>query len=156
MNPTPSISAIKRHVASEFGVTVQDLESQRRSQIVVRPRHVAMFVARYLTRLSLPVIARGFGNRDHTSVLYAVRKIENLKATDDRLARHIDKLSDTLNREAEALNVPCGVDGNTDAAEKMPEMRQCINCRRMFPRLENYHHCTPCREKINQLARGLG
>jgi len=63
---------------------------------VVRPRQVAMYLAKTLTLRSLPEIGRRFGGRDHTTVLHAVRKIENLVGTDSALAEEIELLKRQL------------------------------------------------------------
>jgi chromosomal replication initiator protein len=63
---------------------------------VVRPRQVAMYLAKTLTLRSLPEIGRRFGGRDHTTVLHAVRKIENLVNNDNTLAEEIEALKRQL------------------------------------------------------------
>ena len=73
-----------------------DLLSSRRTANVVRPRQVAMYLAKTLTLRSLPEIGRRFGGRDHTTVLHAVRKIENLVNTDNALAEEIELLKRQL------------------------------------------------------------
>jgi chromosomal replication initiator protein len=70
--------------------------SSRRTANVVRPRQVAMYLAKQLTLRSLPEIGRRFGGRDHTTVLHAVRKIENLVHTDTSLAEEIEILKRQL------------------------------------------------------------
>ena len=72
------IEDIQRVVARQYNVSRADLLSSRRTANVVRPRQVAMYLAKTLTLRSLPEIGRRFGGRDHTTVLHAVRKIENL------------------------------------------------------------------------------
>jgi len=63
-----------------------------RFRAVARPRQVAMFLAKTLTSKSLPEIGRGFGGRDHTTVIHAVRKVEQLRETDSQLADDIELL----------------------------------------------------------------
>jgi chromosomal replication initiation ATPase DnaA len=70
----PTIADVQRQIALEFGITRDDLLSARRTREVVRPRQIAMAVAKALTLHSLPEIGRRFGGRDHTTVLHAVRK----------------------------------------------------------------------------------
>ena len=70
--------------------------SSRRTANVVRPRQIAMYLAKTLTLRSLPEIGRRFGGRDHTTVLHAVRKIENLSDTDKVLADEIETLKRML------------------------------------------------------------
>jgi chromosomal replication initiator protein len=86
------IEDIQRVVARQYNVSRADLLSSRRTANVVRPRQVAMYLAKTLTLRSLPEIGRRFGGRDHTTVLHAVRKIENLVNTDAALAEEIEIL----------------------------------------------------------------
>ncbi|HET9815696.1 MAG TPA: chromosomal replication initiator protein DnaA [Xanthobacteraceae bacterium] len=90
------IEDIQRVVARQYNVSRADLLSSRRTANVVRPRQVAMYLAKTLTLRSLPEIGRRFGGRDHTTVLHAVRKIENLVNTDSALAEEIDLLKRQL------------------------------------------------------------
>ena len=90
------IEDIQRVVARQYNVSRADLLSSRRTANVVRPRQVAMYLAKTLTLRSLPEIGRRFGGRDHTTVLHAVRKIENLVSTDTALAEEIELLKRQL------------------------------------------------------------
>ncbi len=90
------IEEIQRIVARRYNVSRSDLLSQRRTANVVRPRQVAMYLAKILTLRSLPEIGRRFGGRDHTTVLHAVRKIETLIGTDTALAAEIETLKGEL------------------------------------------------------------
>jgi chromosomal replication initiator protein len=90
------IEDIQRVVARQYNVSRADLLSSRRTANVVRPRQVAMYLAKTLTLRSLPEIGRRFGGRDHTTVLHAVRKIENLVTTDTALAEEIELLKRQL------------------------------------------------------------
>jgi chromosomal replication initiator protein len=90
------IEDIQRIVARQYNVSRADLLSSRRTANVVRPRQVAMYLAKTLTLRSLPEIGRRFGGRDHTTVLHAVRKIENLVSTDSALAEEIELLKRQL------------------------------------------------------------
>ena len=83
---TPHISEIQHAVAQHFGVKMIEMVSHRRARCVARPRQVAMYLSRELTPLSLPAIGRHFGDRDHTTVLAACRRIEGLTAIDEELA----------------------------------------------------------------------
>src|SRR5690606_26746145 len=76
-----SIDNIQRTVAEYYKIKISDLSSQRRNRSVARPRQVAMSLAKELTNHSLPEIGNNFGGRDHTTVLHACRKIEELKET---------------------------------------------------------------------------
>jgi len=90
------IEEIQRIVARQYNVSRADLLSSRRTANVVRPRQVAMYLAKQLTLRSLPEIGRRFGGRDHTTVLHAVRKIENLVNIDTSLAEEIEILKRQL------------------------------------------------------------
>jgi chromosomal replication initiator protein len=90
------IEEIQRIVARQYNVSRADLLSSRRTANVVRPRQVAMYLAKQLTLRSLPEIGRRFGGRDHTTVLHAVRKIENLVHSDASLAEEIELLKRQL------------------------------------------------------------
>lgn len=94
VDPAPriSIDRVQRAVASEYGVTRLDLISSRRTADIVRPRQVAIYLAREMTPRSLPEIGRRFGGRDHTTALHAHRKIGALVASDPEIATHIDYL----------------------------------------------------------------
>jgi chromosomal replication initiator protein len=87
---------IQRVVARQYNVSRSDLLSSRRTANVVRPRQVAMYLAKTLTLRSLPEIGRRFGGRDHTTVLHAVRKIEGLVGNDMALAEEIEILKRQL------------------------------------------------------------
>ena len=90
------IEDIQRIVARQYNVSRADLLSSRRTANVVRPRQVAMYLAKTLTLRSLPEIGRRFGGRDHTTVLHAVRKIEGLVVNDAMLADEIEVLKRQL------------------------------------------------------------
>jgi chromosomal replication initiator protein len=90
------IEDIQRTVARHYNVSRADMLSSRRTANVVRPRQVAMYLAKLLTLRSLPEIGRRFGGRDHTTVLHAVRKIENLSGIDQALADELDLLKRML------------------------------------------------------------
>jgi chromosomal replication initiator protein len=90
------IEDIQRVVARQYNVSRADLLSSRRTANVVRPRQVAMYLAKILTLRSLPEIGRRFGGRDHTTVLHAVRKIETLAGNDSAFADEIETLKRLL------------------------------------------------------------
>lgn len=87
-----TIDEIMRHTADFYGMRLPDMTSERRARAVARPRQVAMYLAKRLTTRSLPEIGRKFGGRDHTTVLHAVRRIENLRSTDSTLDDEIVRL----------------------------------------------------------------
>ena len=90
------IEDIQKLVATHYQVTRADLLSSRRNANVVKPRQVAMFLAKSLTLRSYPEIGRRFGGRDHTTVLHAVRKIEGLCKSDTGLKEDVDLLTRML------------------------------------------------------------
>ena len=77
-----TIEEIQKRVAEHFNTRLADMHSARRARAVARPRQVAMYLAKQLTSRSLPEIGRKFGGRDHTTVMHAVRKVEELRSTD--------------------------------------------------------------------------
>ena len=85
-----TIEEIQRKVAEHFNIRLTDMSSARRARAVARPRQVAMYLAKQLTQRTLPEIGRKFGNRDHTTVMHAVRKIEELTAAIAPLAEDVD------------------------------------------------------------------
>ena len=100
-NRPVKIDWIQKIVSQVYKVSRQDLISERRTQAVVRPRQIAMYLAKQMTPRSLPDIGKRFGNRDHTTVLHAIRKIEGLIAKDETLKREIDALRRKIEEEAE-------------------------------------------------------
>jgi len=87
-----TIEEIQKQVANHFNIRISDMHSARRARSVARPRQVAMYLAKQLTARSLPEIGRKFGGRDHTTVMHAVRKVEELKASDPGFAEDIELL----------------------------------------------------------------
>ncbi len=85
-----TIDEIQRKVAEHYGIRLSDMHSSRRARNVARPRQVAMFLAKQLTARSLPEIGRKFGGRDHTTVMHAVRKVEELVQEDASFAQDVD------------------------------------------------------------------
>ena len=77
-----TIEAIQREVSAYFDVKLHDLKGPKRHRAVAHPRMIAMFLCRKLTSMSYPEIGSRFGGKDHSTVISAVRKIENLCATD--------------------------------------------------------------------------
>ena len=90
------IEDIQRVVSKHYNVTKADLLSARRTRTIVRPRQIAMYLAKVMTPRSLPEIGRRFGNRDHTTVLHAVRKIEEMARADYALAQELELLKRML------------------------------------------------------------
>jgi len=87
-----TVDQIQKIVAEHYSLKQADLISERRARAVARPRQVAMWLAKQITTRSLPDIGRRFGGRDHTTVLHAVRRIEQLKGEDPQIARDVDVL----------------------------------------------------------------
>ncbi|MEM1019768.1 MAG: helix-turn-helix domain-containing protein, partial [Pseudomonadota bacterium] len=83
---------IQTVTADHYGLKRVDLLSRRRTQKIVRPRQVAMYLCKQITTKSLPEIARAFDGRDHTTVMYAVRKIDSLRKEDAELDADIGLL----------------------------------------------------------------
>lgn len=87
-----TVEEIMRKVADHYCLRLSDMTSARRSRAVARPRQVAMYLCKTLTPRSLPEIGRKFGGRDHTTVIHAVRKVEELAQTDAQLAEDLELL----------------------------------------------------------------
>jgi chromosomal replication initiator protein len=93
-----SIEDIQRKTAEFYKLDLRDLHSKERSRRVARPRQVAMYLSRELTMRSLPEIGRRFGDRDHTTVLHACRRIVELCSTDAVLKQEVDFLKQVLSK----------------------------------------------------------
>ena len=91
-----TIEDIQKQVTSYYQVSMRDLLSHRRDRSIVRPRQIAMYLCKELTSRSLPEIGRRFGGRDHTTVLYGVRKIGGMMADDPSLTDEIELLKRML------------------------------------------------------------
>jgi chromosomal replication initiator protein len=92
------VEDILRVVSRHFAVSKADILSDRRHRSVVRPRQIGMYLAKQLTARSLPEIGRRFGNRDHTTVLHAIRKIDREMGDNPHLKEEIEELKRQLNR----------------------------------------------------------
>ena len=90
-----TIDEIQKKVAEYFNISVKELQSSRRARTVARPRQIAMYLAKQLTSRSLPEIGRKF-DRDHTTVMHAVRKVEALIGSDSTLTESINTLRRSL------------------------------------------------------------
>jgi len=90
------IDDILRVVTKHFGVNRSDLLSSRRNRSIVRPRQIGMYLAKSLTARSLPEIGRRFGGRDHTTVLHAIRKVDELIESDTALREDVEILKRLL------------------------------------------------------------
>ena len=87
-----TIEEIQKRVAEHFNIRFADMHSARRSRAVARPRQVAMYLSKHLTSRSLPEIGRKFGGRDHTTVMYAVQKVEDLRQADPSFDEDVELL----------------------------------------------------------------
>jgi chromosomal replication initiator protein len=91
------IEDIQRIVSRHYNVSRQELVSNRRTRVIVKPRQIAMYLSKTMTPRSFPEIGRRFGGRDHTTVLHAVRKIEELISADQKLSHEIELLRRLIN-----------------------------------------------------------
>jgi chromosomal replication initiator protein len=91
-----TIDDIKRKTAGFYDIKLSDMSSNRRLRAIARPRQVAMYLAKKMTPTSLPEIGRQFGGRDHTTVMHAVRKINELVAADPQLGTDLEQLEASL------------------------------------------------------------
>ncbi len=94
-----NIDDIQRTVARHYNIKVSDMHSARRSIAVARPRQIAMYLSKQLTSKSLPEIGRRFGGKDHTTVMHAIRRIEELSSQDPELREDIELLNRTLRHQ---------------------------------------------------------
>ncbi len=85
-----TIDEIQRKVAEHYNLRLSDMHSARRARSVARPRQVAMYLSKLLTARSLPEIGRKFGGRDHTTVMHAIRKVEELMSDDAQIAQDVE------------------------------------------------------------------
>jgi chromosomal replication initiator protein len=88
----PSIIEIQVRTAEHFGIPFREMTSARRSRHIVRPRQIAMYLAKELTGRSYPEIGRMFGHRDHTTILHGARLIAELQSTDPEIKMAVDLL----------------------------------------------------------------
>ncbi len=91
-----TVDRIQRAVCEVFSVTPTDMVSKRRARVIARPRQVAMYLSKKLTKRSLPDIGRRFGGRDHTTVMHAVKRIDQLRADDDAFNTQIEAVETLL------------------------------------------------------------
>ena len=96
VNRQITVENIQKTVADYFKIKVSDMFSKKRTQVIVRPRQVAMWLAKSLTSQSYPSIGDAFGGRDHTTVLHAVHKIDSLRTKDSELNHDLHVLLQVL------------------------------------------------------------
>ena len=91
-----TVDKIQNTVSNYFNITLNDMLSQRRSRPLARPRQIAMFLAKKLTTRSLPEIGRRFANRDHTTVIHAVKTITKLSEKDEEMKKNLIQIKTLL------------------------------------------------------------
>ncbi|MDB3858196.1 chromosomal replication initiator protein DnaA [Pelagibacteraceae bacterium] len=91
-----TVDKIQNVVSNFFNIPLSEMLSQRRSRPLARPRQIAMFLAKKMTTRSLPEIGRRFANRDHTTVIHAVKTITRLSEQDDEMKKNINQIKSLL------------------------------------------------------------
>jgi len=91
-----TVDKIQNTVSNYFNIPLSDMLSQRRSRPLARPRQIAMYLAKKMTTRSLPEIGRRFANRDHTTVIHAVKTITRLSEQDDEMKKNINQIKSLL------------------------------------------------------------
>ena len=91
-----TVDKIQNVVSNYFNIPLNDMLSQRRSRPLARPRQIAMYLAKKMTTRSLPEIGRRFANRDHTTVIHAVKTITRLSEQDDEMKKNINQIKNLL------------------------------------------------------------
>jgi len=92
-----TIAEIQKVVASYFNIKISDMSSARRARCIARPRQIAMYLCKQLTIRSLSEIGRKFGGKDHTTVMHAVKKVEELNAKDPEFREDVVALVNLIN-----------------------------------------------------------
>jgi len=95
-NKSINVESIQNIVASYFNLNIQEMLSPRRSRSLARPRQIAMYLAKQHTTNSLPDIGRKFSNRDHTTVIHAVKKIDELMKKDNEIRQSVSEIKKRL------------------------------------------------------------
>ena len=91
-----TVDKIQNIVSNYFNIPLNEMLSQRRSRPLARPRQIAMYLAKKMTTRSLPEIGRRFANRDHTTVIHAVKTITRLSEQDDEMKKNINQIKSLL------------------------------------------------------------
>ena len=91
-----TVDKIQNVVSNYFNIPLSEMLSQRRSRPLARPRQIAMFLAKKMTTRSLPEIGRRFANRDHTTVIHAVKTITRLSEQDDEMKKNVNQIKSLL------------------------------------------------------------
>ena len=87
-----TVDKIQNTVSNFFNISLSEMLSQRRSRPLARPRQIAMYLSKKMTTRSLPEIGRRFANRDHTTVIHAVKTITRLSEQDDEMKKNINQI----------------------------------------------------------------
>ena len=95
-NKSINIEGIQNIVAAHFNLNIQEMLSARRSRSLARPRQIAMYLSKEYTTNSLPDIGRKFSNRDHTTVIHAVKKIDELIKKDNEIKQNVNEIKKKL------------------------------------------------------------
>ncbi len=103
-NRVISIDKIQNVTSNFFSISLNDMLSPRRSRPLARPRQIAMYFAKKLTTRSLPEIGRKFANRDHTTVIHAVKTIEKLLENNDEIKKNIEELKSLILSDTNAIS----------------------------------------------------
>jgi chromosomal replication initiator protein len=98
-----TLETIQKLVAEYFEISVVEMRSEKRQRKIVRPRQIAMSLAKELTQHSLPEIGRAFGGRDHSTVIHSYKTITKLKTDDQQVKLDYDKLLQTLSNRSAAM-----------------------------------------------------
>ena len=96
MNAVVNIEDIQKIVVNFYDISITDFLSARRSRHIARPRQIAMYLSKKLTTKSLPEIGRKFTGRDHTTVIHAIKKIEDLMHNDKKFALEVQEISNRI------------------------------------------------------------
>ena len=94
-----TVDKIQNTVSNFYNIQLSEMLSQRRSRPLARPRQIAMYLAKKMTTRSLPEIGRRFANRDHTTVIHAVKTITRLREKDEEMAKNIAQIKSLLLEE---------------------------------------------------------
>ena len=91
-----TIEKIQNVTSNFFSINLQEMLSQRRSRPLARPRQIAMYLAKKLTTRSLPEIGRKFANRDHTTVIHAVKTIDKLSQSNEEIRKNVEEIKSII------------------------------------------------------------
>ena len=103
-NKVISIDKIQTMTSNFYSISLNDMLSPRRSRPLARPRQIAMYFAKKLTTRSLPEIGRKFANRDHTTVIHAVKTVEKLLQNNDEIKKNIEELKSLILSDTNAIS----------------------------------------------------